>query len=76
MRWAGLVARMERREVHAGFWWGSLGERDHLKDIGVDGMIILQWSLKWGGCIDWIDLARECGNTFPGSIKCWYFLST
>jgi len=26
---------------------GSLRERDHLKDIGVDGMIMFQWFLKW-----------------------------
>ena len=24
MRWAGHVARMGRREVHTGFWWGNL----------------------------------------------------
>jgi hypothetical protein len=24
-------------EVHKGFWWGDLRERDHLKDLGVDG---------------------------------------
>ena len=29
------------REVHTGFWWGNLGERDHLQDLGVDGVIIL-----------------------------------
>jgi len=33
-------------EVHTGFWWG----RDHLKDIGVDGKIILKWFFKkWDG---------------------------
>jgi hypothetical protein len=30
MRWAGQVACMGRREVHTGFWWGNLRERDHL----------------------------------------------
>jgi len=24
-------------EVHTGFWWGQLRERDHLEDLGVDG---------------------------------------
>jgi hypothetical protein len=23
MRWAGHVARMGRREMHIGYWWGS-----------------------------------------------------
>jgi hypothetical protein len=36
--------------VHAEFWWGDLRERDHLKDLGVDGSIILKWILKkWDG---------------------------
>jgi hypothetical protein len=26
MRWAGHVARMGKREVHRGFWWGDLRE--------------------------------------------------
>ena len=33
MIWAGLVACMG--EVCAGFWWGNLIEREHLKDPGV-----------------------------------------
>jgi hypothetical protein len=35
-----------RRGVHIGFWWGNLSERDHLEDLGVDGRIILEWTLK------------------------------
>jgi hypothetical protein len=31
MRWAGHVARNGRKEVHTGFWWGSLRERDNLE---------------------------------------------
>jgi len=30
-------------EVHTGFWWGNLKERDHLEDLGIDRRIILQW---------------------------------
>jgi hypothetical protein len=41
MGWAGHVARMVRREVCVGFWWGNLRERDHWGDPVVDGRIIL-----------------------------------
>jgi hypothetical protein len=27
-------------EVYAGFWWGNLRERGHLKDLGIAGSII------------------------------------
>jgi len=34
--------------VCTGCWWGSVRERDHLEDPGVDGMIILTWIFtKW-----------------------------
>jgi hypothetical protein len=32
----------ERRKVHTKFWWGNLREREILKDLGVDGRIILK----------------------------------
>jgi hypothetical protein len=31
-----------RREMHRGLWWGDLRERDYLKDLGVEGSIILK----------------------------------
>jgi hypothetical protein len=37
-------------EVHTGVWWRNLRERDHLKDPGKDGIIILRLSFKWDGC--------------------------
>jgi hypothetical protein len=40
----GLCGR--RREVHAGFWWGNLKERDHLKDLGMDNIILVRIILK------------------------------
>ena len=40
MRWEGHVSRTGTGEVHTGFWWGDLRERDRLKDVGVDGRII------------------------------------
>ena len=34
--------------MYTEFWWGNLGERDHLGDPGVDGRIIISWVLrKW-----------------------------
>jgi hypothetical protein len=47
---AGHVAHMGEREVHTGLWWGHLRDRDHLGDPGIDGRIILKWTLKkWAG---------------------------
>jgi len=35
-------------EAYTEFWWGNLRERDHLKDSGVDGRIILRLIFrKW-----------------------------
>ena len=36
----------ESREVHTGFWWGDLRERDNLEAIGVDGRVILKFIFK------------------------------
>jgi hypothetical protein len=39
-----------RSEVHTGFWWGDLRERNHLEDTGIDERIILRWIFKkWDG---------------------------
>jgi len=35
-----------RGEACKGFYWGSLRERDHLEDQGVDGRIILIWIFR------------------------------
>jgi hypothetical protein len=42
--WAGHVARMGKGEACTGFWWGNLRERNHWRDPGVDGRIILNGS--------------------------------
>jgi hypothetical protein len=37
-------------------------EGDHLKDLGVDGKIILKWIFKkcdGGGGMDWMELAQD-----------------
>lgn len=39
--------RMKGRvEVHKGFWWGNLKERDHLEALSIDGRIILKCLFK------------------------------
>jgi hypothetical protein len=46
--------------VYTGPWWGSLRERDHIEDLGVDGRIILKWIFKkWDGGMDCVDLAQD-----------------
>ena len=32
--------------MYRGYWWGTLTERDHCEDIGVDRRIILEWIFK------------------------------
>jgi len=46
IRWAGHVAPMGKVEVHTGFCWRDPRERDHLKDLDVDGRIILKCMFK------------------------------
>ena len=49
IRWAGHVARVERREACTGFWWRNMRVRDLLGDPGVDGRIIIRWIFSnWG----------------------------
>jgi hypothetical protein len=44
--------RVWERDVFAGFWWGSLRERDHWEDPDVDGRIILRGIFrKWEGVV-------------------------
>jgi len=32
--------------VYTGYSWGNLIERDHLRDPGLDGSIILRWIFR------------------------------
>jgi hypothetical protein len=38
-------------EVHIGFWWGNLRERDHLEDPDVDIKISIH-EIGWGWALD------------------------
>jgi hypothetical protein len=46
MRWAGYVARMERRGMHIAYWWESQKERDHWEDQDVSGWTVLKYILE------------------------------
>jgi hypothetical protein len=51
---------MGRGEVHTGFWWGNLRDKNRLKNLGVDGRIILKCIFeKWVDSVEWIDLAQD-----------------
>ena len=47
--------------MHAGSWWGSLKERNHLKHLDVDMRLILKGTFKkWDGAdMDGISLAQD-----------------
>ena len=52
-----------REEVHTGFCWGNVRERDHLQDLGVDGNIILKFIVKKRDRgMEWIYLAQYRGR--------------
>jgi hypothetical protein len=60
MRWAGHVACMgERRNSYIILVEISEG-KNHLRDLGIDGRIILKWILdKKGMSVEWINVAQE-----------------
>ena len=44
--------------MQTGFWWGNMKKRDHLEDLGTDG--ILKWTLnKELDAMDWIHLVQD-----------------
>jgi hypothetical protein len=75
MRLAEHVARIGREEAYTWFWLGSLREKGHFEDPGVDGRIILRWIFRKWDLRPSIWLRNcECGNELLGSIKCGEFL--
>jgi hypothetical protein len=51
----------ERGEVHRGFWWTSLRERDHLEYPCKKWKNNIKMDLREVGwvCMNWIDLVQE-----------------
>jgi len=43
---SGECSTYEKGEMHTGFWWKNLRERDHLENPSVNGRIILKWIFK------------------------------
>jgi hypothetical protein len=33
-------------EAYTGFWWGNRRERDHIKNMGVDGRVTSRWVFR------------------------------
>jgi hypothetical protein len=54
MRWAGHVARMDRKGMHIGYWWERQKEKDHWEDRDVGGWTILGRNLERYGGMVWI----------------------
>jgi hypothetical protein len=42
VRWVGKLSRIGQKVMYSGIWWGKLKERDCLRGLGRDGMIILK----------------------------------
>jgi hypothetical protein len=52
--------------VCTGSWFGSVKERDHLKDEGVDGSIMLKWILSRYSGRSWTEVIRLGIGTSSG----------
>jgi len=51
---------MGERTGEYSVWWGNLREREDLKDIGINGRIMLKRIVQLdGGGMDWTDLAQD-----------------
>jgi len=41
MRWAERVARVGGKQIHVGFWWRDVKERNDLEYLRIDGMVLI-----------------------------------
>jgi hypothetical protein len=41
--------------MHGGFWWGNLRAQDHMRDLDINGMLILKWILQTWDELTWRD---------------------
>jgi hypothetical protein len=60
MRWAGHIARMERRRMHVGFWWENQKEKQLGKPRRrwVDNIRMNVGGVGWND-VNWIGLAQD-----------------
>ena len=55
---------LKRTDMHRGFWWENLTERDHLEELYVVGRIILKWIIK-----------RQDGRVWKGFVRLGIWIS-
>jgi len=71
----GDTCSTNEKEVHIGFCWGNLRERNDLEDLGMDGRIILiSNSIKCVWDMEWIDLAKD-RDSWNAVVKAAMYLS-
>ena len=67
LKWRGRVAGMGKGEVCTAFWSGNLRGKDHLRDPGVDGRIIIKWTFRYsevgvGAGSSWLRIGTGGGH--------------
>jgi hypothetical protein len=67
MRWGVLVAQPESKIIHSRVLMGNLKDRENWEGLGLDGMMILNFSLLKLDARTWIDF----GNYLDQVADCW-----